>query len=338
LPCGVISPRATARSNNTPNGGFDSTLEELYFAVAAAAIRRGYHCLTFAGPGQGDALREQGLPFRPDWERVVTPMVDYALTRPEVDAARVALMGWSYGGYFAPRAAAFEPRIAALIAWDGLYDLLEPGLATVPPEARSEMARALAANPHALDAPLREMMRADLGIRWALTNGMYTFGVGSPGEYVAKLRDYNLQGVAEHITCPTLVCEAEQDHFFRGQPEQLFAALTCPKTFMRFTTEEGAEEHCHAGAHALFHERAFRLARRSVRMNRPPVIACRRYVGAEAVSRPSARAVSRSATPDTSTTVTSAAAITAGAVLPSASSTPTFAPRTRPAPRRSRRA
>ncbi|MCC7022163.1 MAG: alpha/beta fold hydrolase, partial [Thermomicrobiales bacterium] len=104
------------------HGGFDSTLEELYPAAGAAAIERGYHCLAFAGPGQGRALREQGLPFRPDWEAVVTPVVDVALARPEVDPSRLALLGWSYGGLLAPRAAAFEPRIAALIAWDGIYD------------------------------------------------------------------------------------------------------------------------------------------------------------------------------------------------------------------------
>ena len=104
------------------HGGFDSTLEELYPAAGAAAIARGYHCLAFAGPGQGRAIREQGLPFRPDWEQVVMPVVDFALSRPEVDPRRLALLGWSYGGYLAPRAAAFEPRLAALIAWDGIYD------------------------------------------------------------------------------------------------------------------------------------------------------------------------------------------------------------------------
>jgi hypothetical protein len=55
------------------NNGYDSTAEEGYFAIAAAALRRGYNVIAFDGPGQGGALREQALVFRPDWETVITP-------------------------------------------------------------------------------------------------------------------------------------------------------------------------------------------------------------------------------------------------------------------------
>ena len=103
------------------HGGFDSTEEELYFSGGAAAARRGYHVLAFAGPGQGSALRDQQLLFRPDWDAVVTPAVDWLLERPDVDPDRIALMGMSFGGELAPRAAATEHRVAALIAYDGLY-------------------------------------------------------------------------------------------------------------------------------------------------------------------------------------------------------------------------
>ncbi|MCK9910570.1 alpha/beta fold hydrolase, partial [Microbacteriaceae bacterium K1510] len=103
------------------NGGFDSTGEELYLQVVASALQRGYNCLTFEGPGQGAVIREQHIPFRHDWEKVVTPMVDYLESRPEVDPKRIALMGISLGGYLAPRAAAFEHRLAACIANDGMF-------------------------------------------------------------------------------------------------------------------------------------------------------------------------------------------------------------------------
>lgn len=68
--------------------GYNGTVEELYFMTGAAALPRGYNVLAFNGPGQGAALIEQGLAVRPDWENVVTPVVDYALTRRDVDGER----------------------------------------------------------------------------------------------------------------------------------------------------------------------------------------------------------------------------------------------------------
>jgi dipeptidyl aminopeptidase/acylaminoacyl peptidase len=66
--------------------------------------------LIFDGPGQGRVLYKQGIAMRPDWENVVTPVVDYALSHPEIDPARIALIGWSFGGYLAPRAASGEQK------------------------------------------------------------------------------------------------------------------------------------------------------------------------------------------------------------------------------------
>src|ERR1700679_1170612 len=108
--------------------GFDGTQEELYMNVAMAAMERGYNVLTFEGPGQGAVIREQQLPFRHDWERVIRPVIDYALTRPEIGRRRLALLGVSYGGYFTARAAAFDRRLAALVVVDGLYDLYDAAL------------------------------------------------------------------------------------------------------------------------------------------------------------------------------------------------------------------
>ena len=101
------------------NGGYDSTAEEAFLFSGAAALERAFNAFVFDGPGQGAAIFEDGLMFRPDWEKVIGPVVDYLFTRPEVDRTRVALMGISFGGYLAPRAASFERRLAALIADPG---------------------------------------------------------------------------------------------------------------------------------------------------------------------------------------------------------------------------
>lgn len=92
-------------------------------AGAAAAQERGYTVITFDGPGQPGPRYRDGLVFRPDWETVVSPVIDWATGRLEVDPGRIALFGNSMGGGLAPRAAAFEPRIRALICIDGVYDI-----------------------------------------------------------------------------------------------------------------------------------------------------------------------------------------------------------------------
>src|SRR5262249_61764771 len=98
------------------HSGFDGSAEEMHWSGARAAVERGYNVLAFDGPGQFGPIHRQGLTFRPDWEKVVGPVLDYALTRTQqVDGARIALMGVSMGGLLAPRAAAFEKRRAACI-------------------------------------------------------------------------------------------------------------------------------------------------------------------------------------------------------------------------------
>ncbi|SFL16563.1 Alpha/beta hydrolase family protein [Paenibacillus sp. 1_12] len=245
------------------HGGYDSTGEELYFGGAAAAIQRGYNCLTFEGPGQGSAIRLQQLPFRPDWEKVVTPVVDYACTRSEIDPQRIALMGISFGGYLAPRAAAYEQRLAACIANDGLYTFRfsEMGRPFMIANGKKDV------QPTDYEEVIRKIMNQHSGVRWAIENGMFTFQASSLMELVHKTEPYSLEGVAELITCPTLICEAEADLFFAGQPQRLYDALTCSKTFMKFTAEDGAEEHCHFGALLLFNHRLFEWLDRTLEIN-----------------------------------------------------------------------
>ncbi|MFF4263847.1 alpha/beta hydrolase family protein [Streptomyces virginiae] len=240
------------------HNGFDGTAEELHFFGAMAAVERGYTVLAFDGPGMPGPRHHQGLVFRPDWENVITPVIDFAETIPEVDNSRIALLGLSMGGVLAPRAAAFEHRLAALIAVDGLYDLGETSVRNIPGD-RAEAERLLRADSAPeLDAAIDQIMAKDPIARWALNHGMYVMGVDTPRAFNASYLDYTLAGgIAERIQCPTLVCDAEEDIFFQGQPEQLYEHLTCPKTLMLFTAEEGAGAHCHPGAMRLANARIY---------------------------------------------------------------------------------
>jgi dienelactone hydrolase len=235
------------------HSGFDGSAEEMHVDGARAAVERGYNVLTFDGPGQFGPLHREGLHFRPDWEKVVTPVVDFALKLPGVDSKRIALMGVSFGGELAPRSAAYEKRIAALIANDGVFDYGAANLAYVPPAARAAFMQGLQAkSAPEIDQAIEASMKASPVAQWGITHGMYAMGVPTPRAYLAAALAYNLgDGVAERISCPTLVCEAEGDLFFKGQPQELLDHLTCPKTLLRFSVSEGAGDHCQVGAHRL---------------------------------------------------------------------------------------
>ncbi len=94
-------------------------------------------------------------------------------------------------------------------------------------------------------------------LRWAAGNTKWTFGTPSAAEGLRKLQAYTMDGVAGQITCPTLVLDAENDQFFRGEPQRIFAALRCTKELIAFSAAEGAAEHCQSGAVLLFEQRVF---------------------------------------------------------------------------------
>jgi alpha-beta hydrolase superfamily lysophospholipase len=232
--------------------GYDGPAEEMHFLGAAAGAERGYNVLAFDGPGQGGAIRHQGMVFRPDWENVVGPVIDFALTMPGVDEERIVLWGVSMGGLLAPRAAAFEHRLAAVVAFDGVYDM---GLATrrYAGEIPDLEQRLRADADPELDAEYARLIAASPPMRWATRQGQWVFGAPSPRKASAAQLDYNLRdGIAEKIACPALICDAEHDTVAgEGQAKLLFDHLTCPKTFLEFTAEEGADLHCQVGAERL---------------------------------------------------------------------------------------
>lgn len=246
-----VDHSAISRPTLLIHGGFDSTGEEQYYETVPAALERGYNCLVFEGPGQGSVIRCQNLPFRPDWEQVVTPIMDYAMTRAEIDPSRIVLVGKSLGGLLAPRAAAFEHRLAACIAVDGLYSLIPSQYGQVIGEAGASLSE------EQMNTFLEQEMQKDANLRWAISQGMWTMQARSLFDCIQKMRQYTLDGIAGQITCPTLICDAEEDHTFAGQPRMLFDALHCPKSYLLFTAEDAAEEHCHTGATLLLNKRIY---------------------------------------------------------------------------------
>jgi alpha-beta hydrolase superfamily lysophospholipase len=251
----LVDDSGAARPTMIYNSGYDSTLEESYFAIAGAALARGYNVLAFDGPGQGAALRKQRLVFRPDWEAVITPVIDFALTRPEVAPQQISVFGYSMGGYLVARAAAFDTRIAAVILDDGIYDFYAAMAHMLPPFVSTWLDE----NNDAAAIPVLSLLMAhNTQLRWAIRNGLWVMGLDSSADLARAFRRYTLAGVADQITAAVLVLDAENDQFFKGQPQLAVEAMVNAKvTLVTLAESEGAGEHCHMGAMSRAHQTIF---------------------------------------------------------------------------------
>jgi dienelactone hydrolase len=163
--------------------GFDVTKEVLYLLGVGELAERGMSMLLCDQPGSGGALRIHGLPTRPDMEVAASACLDYLEARADVDTGRVAVAGISMGGYFAPRAAAFEGRLAACVAWGAFHDLI--GVATN------------LASTGAHSAP-------PFQVPWV-------FGIEDRNELARHAERFTLDGVAEKIACPLLIMHGAND-------------------------------------------------------------------------------------------------------------------------------
>jgi hypothetical protein len=243
------------------NNGSDGTATDMWAQGAAAGLRRGYNVLIFDGPGQGAALWRQKLYFRPDWEAVVSPVVDWLLNRSDVDPDRLAILGISQGGYWVPRALAFEHRIAAGIADPGVMDVstswtqeLPPGLMDELVGAPADEQRAIAAE---IDKEVDDAAAHSAVFRFTLAMRTAPYGTTSYSETLLKLADYALRDVAGQIRTPMLIADPEGEAFWPGQSQELYDALTGPKELVRFTAAEGADLHCEPKALGLRSQRFF---------------------------------------------------------------------------------
>ncbi|MFT3768408.1 MAG: hypothetical protein QM820_23415 [Minicystis sp.] len=235
--------------------GYDGSVEELYFSNAAAALARGYNALAFEGPGQGGMIIDRGIPLRPDWEAVATPVVDYALTRTDVDPARLALIGLSFGGYLAPRAVTAEHRIAACISDGGNVDLFDVAVRRLPRLLAGRLPDGDGPSIGVLRRVLHAVMRRTT-TGWAMRRNLLVHGLTDPVDYFRMAAQYTLKGREQDIACPTLFVTADGDDLSADIPA-LVARIPHVATHLRFTAEEGAADHCEGGARALYHQRTF---------------------------------------------------------------------------------
>jgi len=222
--------------------------------IADAAISRGYHCLLIDGPGQGEALRLQGLPFRPDWENVITPVVDYLVKQKDVDADRIGLMGLSMGGALAPRAAAFEKRIKVCVANPGVLswpDIITGFLGQIDPQLKDLWKT----DPEGFNNLIASISAQVPLVDWGIRDMMWKHGVQTPAKLMVQMQEYSNKDIVSEITCRLLVMDGAADEYSQGR--DLFEAVACPKEYMFFGATDPALQHCQVGAQASSSARLF---------------------------------------------------------------------------------
>lgn len=225
--------------------GFDGSQEEMLHVFGFGALERGFNVITFEGPGQPSVVRKQGLGFISEWEKAVTPVVDYCETQEAIDCNMLGLIGYSFGGFLVPRAAAFENRLAAIACVDGLSDIFSAFTRGFPP---SSMQLFNNGQKKEFDELTWKVAENNTGLRWGLEQGCWSFNTVSPYEMLQMTKSMSMNGIVENIRCPVLVCDAEQDHFFEEQPRLLASALGNKATYKKLSAEDSAHEHCHVGA------------------------------------------------------------------------------------------
>jgi pimeloyl-ACP methyl ester carboxylesterase len=224
--------------------GFDGTGEELYLQTARAGLERGFNMLVAEGPGQVGCLRlHPELTFRPDYEKPIGAMIDYALARREVAPERFALYGISFGGYFVIRAGMHDRRIRALIVNSPILDLHAYMVAFVGPEFMHDPPPIKLEEVDAIpDAEFPPAMKL------AFKSACRRFGVDSLAGWVRRLEDFTAGASLARITCPTLAMAGEGEGAeTAAQFERYCRGVAGAVTRRMFAAEEGADMHCQVG-------------------------------------------------------------------------------------------
>ena len=244
LPLMYAKARGETKDRILLHGGNDSYYEEFFFPMLYLA-EHGFDVYLFEGPGQGGVLRAQNMKFEPKWEKPVSALLDY------FHLDDVTIMGASLGGVLAPRAAAFEKRIRRVVGWSIFPDFLHVILSDHPPMVTKIMEK-IFDSPVAplMNAIYRKAMTKNELIRWNLSHGMYAYGADSPMDYIRKVRQFTLRGIAERIEQDVLIIGAKEDHFIAPRLfHEEYDLLTNARSlaFRLFTNQQDAGGHCNVG-------------------------------------------------------------------------------------------
>jgi hypothetical protein len=257
LPGYFFSPAGPKKARPTliMNNGSDGAISGMWSQGGAAALDRGYNFLAFDGPGQQSMLFEKGLPFRPDWEAVITPVVDFLLARRDVSKRKLAIWGISQGGYWVPRAMAFEHRLAAGIADPGVTDVSASWLSNLP-KSMIKLINKGDTKKFNKEMKLGLKFQHDADRIWTFRARPYSSE--SYYDTISSVLEYKLDAeTAAQIKAPLLITSPDNEQFWPGQSKALAKLTPDVSEVVKFTEAEGADGHCQPLARTLTHERVF---------------------------------------------------------------------------------
>jgi fermentation-respiration switch protein FrsA (DUF1100 family) len=216
--------------------GYDSPVEESYTLGALEGALRGMNVVMFGGPGQGEMLYERKIPFRHDFEAVVGPVIDFVQGHDGLASDRIGLIGRSFGGYLAPRAAASERRIGVLTADPAQTDMF----ALVKGQLPAEWLKMLEADDPAFnDAFWKANSGLDKEEFWM--SRIRAHGLDAPLDYMRELKKWVVD--VDAIECPTYVSYGEGD-YAQATAADFYKRLRVPKHFEMFKDADGSGGHC----------------------------------------------------------------------------------------------
>lgn len=225
-------------------GGFGTYVED-FFPVLTHLGREGWRVIAFEGPGQGCMLHDQDAPFTPHWHRPVGAVLD------ALGLDDVTLVGLSLGGCLALRAAAYEPRVRRVVAFDVLADLHEVALSQRSRSitAALELLLAIRLRP-AVDVAAKRLARNNLQLQWMLAHAMEAFRATTPARAIEAGRAFHTRDISHLIRQDVLLMAGTEDHVI--PIEQLWLQgrlLTSARsiTMRVFTAAEQAQGHCRVG-------------------------------------------------------------------------------------------
>ena len=242
LPYYIISPdkEKILRKTILIISGFDGTLEESFISYGIAAIERGYNVICFAGPGQMDSVRfNPQTYFEPNFEVPVTILLDEIERLYKwVDLNKLALMGISFGGYFASRAACYEPRVKALIANSPIINLCSYILGFADNEGSNFQDFSYNDIPYIPDDVMLPSFKEQAA------NLLLRFGHKLMSETINYLHQFDIVEKLDLINCPTLALIGDGEG---GEPLRQFNHFVeniKHKHLYKFTSRDGADTHC----------------------------------------------------------------------------------------------